>query len=309
MNPGVVFPGQGSQSVGMLDGLPEAVVDETLAQADAALGYPLSALIREGPSEELNRTEHTQPAMLAADIAIWRATIGAAGIEPALLAGHSLGEFAALVATGSIDFADALRLVRERARLMQQAVPEGRGGMSAVIGLSEQDLTALCAECPVGLLEPANFNAPGQIVVAGETAALDWLEASARERGAKLIRRLPMSVPSHCSLLADAARAFGEVLSEVEIRPPRWPVLHNLDARPRETAAQIRAALTEQLCRPVQWTRIMEAMAAQVTVVAECGPGNVLCGLARRCAKSLKTVALGAPDGLARLREAMEERS
>ncbi len=308
MTLGVMFPGQGSQAVGMLSGLDHPAIGRTLAEADAALGWAVSDLIANGPAVRLHQTEFTQPALLAADIAVWRAVIEDRGLQPAVLAGHSLGEFAALVAAGSMAFADALRVVQRRGRLMQDAVPEGAGGMAAVIGMADDEVEALCARCEAGVLEAVNFNAPGQVVVAGERAALGWLEEHGPPAGARMVKVLPVSVPSHCRLMREAADALGEVLAAVEIQPPRIPVLHNLDALPRSRPEAIREALREQLYRPVRWTRTLESMREQgVTVLAECGPGNVLCGLAKRGARGIPAVALSGAGGADALLKILEE--
>lgn len=304
MKLGVMFPGQGSQSVGMLAAVETLLVRETLDEAGEALAWDLGALIAGGPAEQLDQTEFTQPALLAADIAIWRSLQASDPVPVTVMAGHSLGEFAALVAAGSLRFDDALRLVQLRGRLMQGAVPAGQGGMAAVIGLSDEEVTALCDGFSDGVLEAVNFNAPGQVVVAGELAGLEYLDARGPEAGARLIKRLPVSVPSHCALMQGAADALGEALAEIEIKPPEVPVLHNLDARPRDSADAIRDALREQLFRPVRWTDTLAAMRASgAEVLAECGPGNVLCGLARRAARGMPTVPLGTANGIDNLRQ------
>lgn len=282
----LLFPGQGSQAPGMLKALGERhpVVAETWAEASKALGYDLASLVCEGRKEELDRTEITQPALLAAGVAVWRAWQAQGAPAPLALAGHSLGEYSALVAAGALDFADALRLVRLRGQLMQAAVPEGRGGMVAVIGLDDQQVAALCgAYDGEGLLAPANYNSPGQVVVAGETPALDWLLANGKAKGARMVMRVGMSVPSHCSLLRGAAEQLAAALAEVPVRRPEIPVLHNLDGEARTEPESIRAALAAQLHQPVQWTRSIQALAAQgVEHWLECGPGKVLTGLVKR---------------------------
>lgn len=302
MKLGVMFPGQGSQAVGMLAAIDSPLVARTLDEAGEALGWDVAGLVTNGPEEQLNRTEFTQPALLAADIAVWRVLRAERSDPVEVMAGHSLGEFAALVAADSIGFADALQLVELRGRLMQGAVPEGQGGMAAVIGLSDDEVTALCAGYDGGVLEAVNFNAPGQVVVAGESAGLAYLESHGPDAGARLIKRLPVSVPSHCALMRGAAEQLGEALGEVEIRVPAVPVLHNLDAQARDTPEAIREALHEQLFRPVRWTASLAGMQQRgVSVLAECGPGNVLCGLARRAARGTATVPLGTADGIGKL--------
>ncbi len=303
MSYALLFPGQGSQTVGMLKALGEAypLVDETFDEASSALGFDLTALVREGPKDALDRTENTQPALLAAGIAVWRVWC-AQGVAPAgALAGHSLGEYTALVAAGSIAFADALQLVRLRGQLMQAAVPEGRGGMAAVIGLDDEAVAALCKAYPGSeLLAPANFNSPGQVVVAGETPAIDWLLANGKSQGARMVMRVGMSVPSHCMLLSGAAKQLAEALARVPVTKPEIPVLHNLDAASRTSPDDIRAALAAQLHQPVQWTRTINALAGQgVSHWLECGPGKVLTGLVKRSVEGAALAALEDPAVLA----------
>lgn len=284
----MLFPGQGSQAVGMLQSLAQAmpVVRETLEEADRHLGWSLSGLVEQGPAQILNRTERTQPCLLAAGVAVWRAWQQRTDVAPIAMAGHSLGEYSALVAAGSLDFGAALRLVALRGQLMQEAVPDGAGGMAAIIGLDDAGVEALCAACPEGVLEPVNYNAPGQVVVAGHTAALEWVEASAKQAGARMVVRLPVSVPSHCSLMHTASQRFAEQLEKEDIRLPAVAVLHNLDAQPRDSAAGIRAALKDQLHRPVRWTQTVQGLVGLgARVFLECGPGKVLSGLNKRIAK------------------------
>jgi [acyl-carrier-protein] S-malonyltransferase len=300
MNYAMLFPGQGSQSVGMLGQHDAAQVRETFEEASGVLGWDLARLVREGPAEDLNRTERTQPALLAADIALWRVWCARGLPRPAAVAGHGLGEYAALVAAEALDFADALRLVELRGKLMQAAVPEGAGGMAAVIGLDDAQVNALCDAYPGdGVLEPANFNSPGQVVVAGAAAAIDWVLDNAKAQGARMAVRVPMSVPSHCSLLRGAAEQLFTQLSEVQVHAPVIPVFHNLDAQAGRDANAIRVALREQLHRPVRWTQLVGALIdkAGVAVLVECGPGKVLCGLAKRIDKSIPAVALEDIDG------------
>jgi [acyl-carrier-protein] S-malonyltransferase len=300
----LLFPGQGSQAVGMLKnlGATHALIDETFDEASSLLGFDLSRLVREGPQAELDQTENTQPALLAASVAVWRVW-QAQGVSsaPVALAGHSLGEYAALVAAESLAFADALRLVRLRGQLMQAAVPAGQGGMVAVVGLDDAAVTALCASYPgTELLAPANYNAPGQVVVAGEAAALDWVLENAKAQGARMVVRVGMSVPSHCSLLKPAAEALAAALAKVPVAAPKIPVLHNLDAQPRQMPDDIRSALAAQLYQPVQWTRTVQSLAAQgVTTWLECGPGKVLNGLVKRSVERPTMVQLDDPAALA----------
>ncbi|MES2683948.1 MAG: ACP S-malonyltransferase [Pseudomonadota bacterium] len=307
----LLFPGQGSQTVGMLKALGDAhaEVAHTFEEASTALGYDLAALVREGPKEMLDRTENTQPALLAASIAVWRVWCSQGAPPPVALAGHSLGEYSALVAAGSIAFADALKLVRLRGQLMQAAVPEGQGGMAAVIGLDDSAVAALCKAYPgEELIAPANFNSPGQVVVAGETPAIEWLLANGKAQGARMVMRVGMSVPSHCSLLAGAAQQLASALRDVAVSAPNIPVLHNLDAAARSAPDEIRAALAAQLHQPVQWTRTINALAAQgVTHWLECGPGKVLTGLVKRSVEGAVMAALEDPVALAASAASMKE--
>lgn len=296
----LLFPGQGSQSVGMLAAHSAPEVQDTFREASEVLGWDLAALVREGPAEELNRTERTQPALLAASIAVWRLWQSQGLSAPAALAGHSLGEYSALVAAGSLAFADALKLVELRGQLMQAAVPAGTGGMTAVVGMEDGAVTAMCAACPEGVLEPANLNAPGQVVVAGEIAALAWLEANGKSHGARMVKRLAMSVPSHCSLMRGAAVQLAAALAKVDVKAPTLGVLHNIDAVERHSADDIRAALAAQLHSPVRWTQTVQALHARgIANLFECGPGKVLVGLNKRIAEGLVSVALEEPAGLA----------
>ncbi len=304
----LLFPGQGSQSVGMLRSLAEGhpSIRDTFEEASTALGWDLHALIEKGPDAELNRTARTQPAMLAADVAVWRVWQSLTPPAPTLLAGHSLGEYTALVCAGALDFADALKLVELRGTLMQDAADSGQGaGMAAIIGLDEAGVEALCAAYTGGgLLEAANFNAPGQVVVAADAPALAWLKANGKDHGARMIVEVAMSVPSHCSLMRGAADKLGESLQAVKIAAPQVPVLHNLDAQARSDPQAIRTALTEQLHRPVRWVRIIQAMQAQgVNIFLECGPGKVLSGLNRRMIEGGVSLQLGDP---VQLQQALE---
>ena len=298
----LLFPGQGSQAIGMLSALASThpLVGQTFAEASAALGYDLATLINEGPIEELNCTEKTQPALLAAGIAVWRVWCSRGLPPPAAMAGHSLGEYTALVAANALDFAEALKLVQLRGQLMQAAVPTGEGGMAAVIGLDDLGIEKLCAANPTGaVLEPVNYNAPGQIVVAGQTAALDWLHANAKAQGARLAMKLPVSVPSHCSLMKPAAEKLMAALSSVRFKSPLVPVLHNLDAQARSDEGAVRAALRDQLHRPVRWTQtVLNLKDRGIAPMFECGPGKVLCGLNKRIDAAIKSIALEEPAGI-----------
>lgn len=294
----MLFPGQGSQSVGMLGGFTAPVIRQTFEEASDVLGWDLGTLVRVGPESELNRTQRTQPALLAADIALWRLWQARSLPSPTALAGHSLGEYAALVAAGVLEFADTLRLVERRGQLMQAAVPEGEGGMAAVIGLDDAQIDALCAAYTgAGVLEPANFNSPGQVVVAGHLAAVEWVLANAKTLGARMAVRVPMSVPSHCSLMRAAADHLFEALAGIELRAAAIPVVHNLDARSGRDPDAMRVALRDQLHRPVRWTQTVEALVGEgVGRFVECGPGKVLCGLGKRIAKTVPALPTDEPE-------------
>lgn len=299
-----IFPGQGSQSVGMMKEYADfPVIRETFAEASDILGQDFWAMVNDGPADKLNLTLNTQPLMLMAGIAVYRAWESLAGIKPVFLAGHSLGEYSALVAAGTLAFADALPLVHFRAEAMQQAVPEGTGGMAAILGLDDDAVRAVCAEVVNTsngeLLEPANFNAPGQVVIAGHrNAVLRGMEL-AKAKGAKRAIMLPMSVPSHCSLMHQAAEKMQQRLELVALQSPTIPVLHNADVQPHADAAAIRNILVQQLCKPVRWTETIHAFAtAGVTHVVECGPGKVLSGLNKRIDGKLQSLALADGDAL-----------
>ncbi len=286
----LVFPGQGSQSVGMLDTYDAyPVVRQTLEEAGKHLDEDLWALAASGPAEQLNQTVNTQPLMLAADVAVYRAWVGAGGPAPALLAGHSLGEYAALVAAGALQFADALPLVRFRAQAMQDAVPAGVGAMAAIMGGDEADIVAACAESAQGqVVEAVNFNAPGQVVIAGHREAVERAIAAARAKGAKRGVLLPVSAPFHSSLLKPAADKLRAYLANVGVQAPAIPVLHNVDAQAARGVDGVRVALAQQAASPVRWTEtVQEFVAAGVTTIVECGPGQVLTGLCRRIAPDL----------------------
>ncbi|MDR9498073.1 MAG: ACP S-malonyltransferase [Hydrogenovibrio sp.] len=279
-----VFPGQGSQSVGMLAELAETapVVGQTFDQASETLGYDLWALTQEGPEARLNQTEVTQPAMLTAGVAVYRALAESASPSPAYMAGHSLGEYTALVASGALSLAQGVELVETRGRLMQDAVPAGTGAMAAVLGLEDEQITALCAEAD-GVLEAVNFNAPGQVVIAGEKTAVDQALPAFEAAGAKRVVPLPVSVPSHCVLMKPAAEALAEKLAGMSLQTPTVPVVHNASVQTFADPGAIKSALVEQLYRPVQWVRTIEYLKAQgVSQLYELGPGKVLMGLNRR---------------------------
>lgn len=297
-----VFPGQGSQSVGMMAAYGNAApIHETFAEASQALGQDLWAMVSDGPAETLNLTVNTQPVMLAAGVAAYRLWQSRGGPAPALMAGHSLGEYTALVCAGAIEFADAVRLVRLRAEAMQSAVPEGVGAMAAVLGLDDADVRAVCAEAAQDeVLEAVNFNSPGQVVIAGHKNAVDRGCILAKEKGAKRALPLPVSVPSHCALMKPAAEKLLLALGRIELRAPQIPVLHNADVVSYVDPDAIRDALARQLYRPVRWVETVQAMAAQgVDLIAECGPGKVLAGLNKRIVDGVAGVALADAAALA----------
>ena len=307
MSLAVVFPGQGSQSVGMLGALAEAkpVVGATFAEASEVLGYDLGRLVAEGPEELLNSTERTQPAMLAAGVAVWRAFRGRGGPDPAMLAGHSLGEFTALVCAEALAFRDAVAVVQFRGRVMQEAMPAGQGAMAAILGLEDADVEAACAEAAAGeVVEPANYNSPGQLVIAGHAAAVARAVEAAKARGAKRALLLPVSVPAHSSLLRAAGERLRERLSAVPIAVPRWPV-YALGLRRHDSAAAIRDQVVAQLSSPVRWTdTVRDMVASGATRIVECGPGKVLTSLNRRIERN-KDIAMQAIEDPASLAAAL----
>ena len=281
-----VFPGQGSQVVGMLGALSAeyAIIEETFAQASQVLGYDLWQRVQEGPAAELNKTEVAQPALVAGAISLWRIYQQHRGLEPILLAGHSLGEYSALVCAQAITYEEAIKLVAKRGQLMQQAVPEGEGAMAAVIGLADEQVSALCEQLAMTeVLTPANFNSPGQVVVAGQKSAVERLAAAAKEEGARMVKILPVSIPSHCPLMEKIADEFAAALAEVSISTPQIPVIHNVDVRSHQEPAAIRQALLKQLHQPVRWTETVQLMLEKgIQGIYECGPGKVLTGLNKR---------------------------
>lgn len=292
-----VFPGQGSQAVGMmspyLGGEGEAVIRATFDEASTALGEDLWAMVAEGPAERLAQTVNTQPVMLAAGVAVWRLWQALGGRNPAVVAGHSLGEYGALVAAESLSFADAIPLVRLRAAAMQEAVPLGTGAMAAILGLDDEGIRAACAEAAAGeVVEAVNFNAAGQTVIAGHKDAVERAMAACKARGAKRALALPVSAPFHSSLLRPAADKLAVALADIEIRTPRIPVVNNVDVAVEEDPARIRDALVRQAYHPVRWVETVQKMATLgVATVVECGPGKVLAGLAKRCADGVNGVA------------------
>lgn len=302
---GFVFPGQGSQSVGMLTDLAKTyqLVTETYAEASEVLSYDLWRLTQEGPEQTLNQTTHTQPALLAAGVAVWRVWQSRTSAAPALLAGHSLGEYTALVCADALEFADALSLVTARGRYMQEAVPEGQGAMAAILGLDDERVIAACvaaqSEMAGEIVAAVNFNSPGQVVIAGHSNAVERAMDLAKQSGAKRALRLPVSVPSHCALMRPAALRLAQDLAKTSIQPPRIPVINNVDAAAAQDPAQIRDSLTRQLFQPVRWVETVRGMAAQgVHALLECGPGSVLTGLNKRIVPGLNCMAMSDPDGL-----------
>ena len=304
MSLAVVFPGQGSQSVGMLAalGAAEPAVRATFAEASGVLGYDLWQLCQQGPEEALNATERTQPAMLAAGVAVWRAWQARGAPTPAMLAGHSLGEFSALVCGGALEFRDAVALVQFRARVMQEAVPPGLGAMAAVLGLADTEVEAACAAAAQGeVVEPVNYNSPGQLVIAGHAAAVARAVADCKARGARRALVLPVSVPAHSSLLLGAGERLRERLATVALRTPSIPVCA-IGQRAHGDAAAMRDAVVAQLASPVRWADTVRHMVAQgATRIVECGPGKVLTALNRRIErnKDIAMLAIEDPAGLA----------
>jgi [acyl-carrier-protein] S-malonyltransferase len=298
-----VFPGQGSQSLGMLAELAELnpQIRETFAEASEGAGVDLWALSQGGPDEQLNRTEFTQPALLAASIAVWRLWNAQGGAKPAVLAGHSLGEYTALVAAGALTLRDGAHLVRLRGQLMQDAAPAGVGAMAAVLGAEDALVLEVCAEAAGSqVVVPANFNSPGQIVIGGDAAAVDRALALLAEKGVRKAVKLAVSVPSHTPLMREAANRLAEVMAGLDWRAPQLPVVQNVDARVHDGVDAIRQALVQQLYQPVQWTGCVQALAAQgVNRIAECGPGKVLTGLIKRIDKSIDGRSLATPADFA----------
>jgi [acyl-carrier-protein] S-malonyltransferase len=294
-----VFPGQGSQSLGMLAELAAVhpVVRESFDEASQGCGIELWDLSQQGPEEKLNQTEFTQPALLAANVAVWRAWCAAGGAQPAQFSGHSLGEYAALVAAAAISLGDAARLVRERGRLMQEAVPAGTGAMAAVLGADDAMVAEVCAQVSGDtVVVPANFNSPGQIVIGGHADALDRALAELSARGVRKTIKLAVSVPSHTPLMREAAQRLGEVMADMSWSSPDRPIVQNADASVCASSADIRGALVRQLYLPVRWTECVQTLAASgATRIVECGPGKVLSGLVKRIDKSIDARAIGGP--------------
>ena len=292
----IVFPGQGSQTVGMLADLAEQfdVVKQTFAEASDALGYDLWALVQDGPVEDLNQTQRTQPALLTASVAIWRVWQQQGGAQPVVLAGHSLGEYSALVCAGVIDFQSAVKLVELRGKLMQEAVPAGIGAMSAIIGLDNDAIAAACAQAAVDqVCSPVNFNSPGQVVIAGNKEAVERANVLCKEAGAKRALPLPVSVPSHCALMKPAADKLAIALEGLAFNAPTIPVINNADVATEIDPVAIKLALVKQLYNPVRWTETVERMASEgVEELLEMGPGKVLTGLTKRIDRALSGAAV-----------------
>jgi [acyl-carrier-protein] S-malonyltransferase len=296
-----VFPGQGSQSRGMMNGYSDfSAVRDTFSEASDVLQQDLWQLATEGEDVDLNSTVNTQPLMLTAGVAVYRAWQSQNGAQPAMMAGHSLGEYTALVAAGALSFADALPLVRYRAQCMQQAVPEGVGGIAAILGLDDDAVRAVCSEGAQGeVLEAVNYNSPGQVVIAGNRAAVERGMEIAKAKGAKRAIMLPMSVPSHCSLLKGAAEQLRDYLQNIELRTPSFPVLHNADVASYSDAASIKDALVRQLYSPVRWVETIQAFGKQgITHNVECAPGKVLAGLNKRIDTNQQAMAINDGEAL-----------
>lgn len=291
----IVFPGQGSQALGMLSDIAaeHAIVEETFAQASKVLGYDLWALVQGGPSEDLNRTDRTQPALLAASVAIWRVWTEQNGAQPAFLAGHSLGEYSALVCAGAINFDDAIKLVELRGQYMLEAVPEGTGSMAAIIGLDDLAIAKACEEAAQGqVVSPVNFNSPGQVVIAGHKDAVDRASVLCKDAGAKRALPLAVSVPSHCSLMSPAAEKLAAQLENIDVKSPILPVINNVDVAIESDPVAIKDALKRQLFSPVRWSETVQFFAANdISLQIEIGPGKVLSGLAKRIDKSVSGIA------------------
>lgn len=299
-----VFPGQGSQSVGMLNAFADSpAVQQTLQEASEALGLDMAKLIAEGPAETLALTTNTQPVMLTAGVAVYRAWLEAGGAKPALLAGHSLGEYSALVAAGVLNFKDAVPLVRFRAQAMQEAVPVGTGGMAAILGLSDDDVRAACAEAVAagaGVVEAVNFNAPSQVVIAGSKAGVEKACELAKAKGAKRALPLPVSAPFHSSLLKPASDRLRDYMANITFAAPQIPVVNNVDVTVLSDPAAIKDALVRQAAAPVRWVESVQKIAASgVTHVIECGPGKVLAGMTKRIDGNLVGGAITDPASLA----------
>lgn len=304
-----VFPGQGSQSLGMLAdiGAQHSQIRDTFAESSDALGYDIWSLVQQGPEEQLNQTDKTQPAILTASIALWRLWEARGGVRPSYVAGHSLGEYSALVAASALAFTDAVRLVERRGQLMQEAVPAGEGAMAAILGLEDADIVNACAEAAQGdVVSAVNYNAPGQVVIAGNAAAVMRAVELCKARGAKRAVPLPVSVPSHCELMRPAAERFAEAVNAIQWQQPSIPVVQNVNAGVSADLAALKQNLLAQLYSPVRWVESVQLLADKgVTQLVECGPGKVLAGLNKRCVKGIETYSLDAPDAFAATQAAL----
>ncbi|MEW8321100.1 MAG: ACP S-malonyltransferase [Candidatus Thiodiazotropha taylori] len=306
----MVFPGQGSQSVGMLKQLAEdfAVVTETFKEASDVLGFDLWALAQDGPAESLNQTENTQPAMLTAGVAVWRVWQQQGGPSPKMMAGHSLGEYTALVCAGALGFQDGVKLVAQRGKFMQNAVPEGSGSMAAILGLDDDVVRQICQSAASGeVVEAVNFNSPGQVVIAGSKSAVERACELAKEAGAKRALPLPVSVPSHCALMKPAAEQLSEQLATISLSATEIPVIHNVNVASAADGDEIRSLLAAQLYSPVRWVEAVQKMgAAGSSRIVEAGPGKVLAGLTKRIDRSLTGVAVYDTNSLNQALEALK---
>lgn len=304
-----VFPGQGSQKVGMLADMAAAhpEIEQTFSEASEVLGYDLWSLVQNGPQEALNLTEKTQPMLLTASVALWRVWQGQNGQEPVMMAGHSLGEWSALVCSGVVEFKDAVKLVQLRGKFMQEAVPEGVGSMAAIIGLDDETILSVCQEASGDeVVAAVNFNSPGQVVLAGHVGAVERACLLSKEKGAKKAMPLAVSAPFHSSLLRPAADKLAEEIDKIPFNSPRYPIVHNVHAATETKPELIKGLMIEQIYHPVRWVECTQAIAAEgVTRLVECGPGKVLTGLAKRIDRSLVSATIETPDGLTAVLESI----
>ena len=311
MSVAFLFPGQGSQSLGMLSDFSQAypLVEEIFSEASDALGYDLWAIVKDGPVEKLNETTVTQPAILTASVALWRIWVKEGGPLPSVMAGHSLGEYSALLCAGAFNFSDTVSLVADRGKYMQEAVPPGEGAMAAILGLDNDKVVAACVEAAKGeIVAAVNFNSPGQVVIAGQTDAVNRAMQLCKETGAKRALPLPVSVPSHCQLMEPAAHYLAERLQNIEISRPDIKMLNNVDVSSEDEPAKIQEALIRQLCNPVRWVDIINKMSEEgVSVTIECGPGNVLTGLNKRINRTLVSYSIDSPESMEKALKALQE--
>jgi [acyl-carrier-protein] S-malonyltransferase len=294
-----VFPGQGSQSVAMLSEFAgNSIIENTFAEASEALGYDLWQLVSEGPAEKLNQTHFTQPALLTASVALWRVWLSISEVKPDVMAGHSLGEYSALVCAGVVSLSDAVKLVKKRGELMQASVPAGTGAMAAVIGLADTEIIKACELAQQGeVVSAVNFNSPGQVVIAGQKAAVERAGQLCKDSGAKRVLPLPVSVPSHCALMSDAATKLAEELKKISFSSPKINIINNVDVVKEQSEDAIKAALVRQLYSPVRWSEtVTQIVSDGITKVIEIGPGKVLQGLNKRIDKSISNVSMNTPD-------------